>query len=245
MHEKFRDAGNRRAGPEWNGMTSVAQDEPSVFRPPTDWESVYATNPNGFTFGDEPSQLCRSAVHYFRAFGDASGQARALDLGSGEGRDTAFLAREGFHVVARDLAPTGLEKTRTLLARHSVPSRQVDLALEDVREFDYPPQAYDLALAANVYQFLPPDEVPAHIRRLQSTVKPGGICAVGVFSPDMIAWGAELNGHFTATGRDLMARFPVSDGWLVVDRTDYATYRLPEKTLASFAFVVARKGPNA
>jgi SAM-dependent methyltransferase len=225
----------------WDDMASDTPVDSLVFRPPTDWEAVYAADPNEFTFGQEPSQVCRSAVHYFRAFGGDPAQSQALDLGSGEGRDTAFLAREGFRVVARDIAPTGLEKTRTLLARHPASFERVDLALEDVRQFDYPPEAYDLALAANVYQFLSPDEVPAHIRHLQGAVKPGGICAVGVFSPDMIEWGAELDGHFTATGRDLMAWFPVAEGWLVVDRTDYATYRLPEKTLASFAFVVARK----
>ena len=43
----------------------------------------------------------------------------------------------------------------------------MDLAREDVRDFDYPAGAYDLALAANVYQFLPPDDVPGHIARLQ------------------------------------------------------------------------------
>jgi SAM-dependent methyltransferase len=225
-------------------MSFDTQDHPPVFRPPADWESVYAANPDGFTFGEEPSQLCRSAVHYFSAFGGEPGQARALDLGCGEGRDTAFLAREGFRVVARDIAPTGLVKTRALLARHSVSSEGVDLTLEDVRTFDYPMEDYDLALAANVYQFLPSEDVPLHIRCLQGTVKPGGICAVGVFSPDMIAWGAELEGNFTATGRDLAAFFPAAEGWLLLDRTDYATYRLPEKALASFAFVVARKEPR-
>ncbi len=225
-------------------MTADTQDATPVFRPPRDWEAVYAANPDGFTFGDEPSQMARSAARYFRAFSGDPAQSRALDLGSGEGRDTAFLANEGFHVTARDIAPTGLAKTRALMARYGVPGERVDLALGDVREFDYPPEAYDLTLAANVYQFLPLGDVPAHIRRLQGTVKFGGVCAVGVFSPEMKAWGAELDGHFTATGRELAAFFPPSEGWLVVDRTDYTTYRIADKTPASFAFVVARKEPR-
>lgn len=226
-------------------MTPDDADTLRGFRPPRDWEAVYAANPDGFTFGDEPSQMARSAAHYFRAFGGDPTQSRALDLGSGEGRDTAFLASQGFHVTARDIAPTGLEKTRALMVRRQIPDDRVDLALGDAQEFDYPTEAYDLALAANVYQFLPPEDVPEHIRCLQKTVRPGGVCAVGVFSPDMKAWGAELDGHFTATGNDLMTYFPASDGWLVLDRTDYAIYRIPDKTLASFAFVVARKEPSA
>lgn len=224
------------------GMNSETLDTGDAFRPPTDWEAVYAANPDGFTFGDEPSQLAQSAVRFFRAFGGDPAAGVALDLGSGEGRDTAFLASAGFRVTARDIAPTGLAKTRGLLAREGVSLERVDLAIGDVREFEYPRGAYDLALAANVYQFLAPEDVPGHIRRLQGCVKPGGVCGVGVFSPEMTEWGAELDGHFTATGRELMAMFPSAEGWLVVDRTDYATYRMDRKMLATFAFVVARKG---
>ncbi len=212
----------------------------SVFKPPTDWEAVYAASPDEYTFGEEPSQLARSAARFFLALGGDPRQARALDLGCGEGRDTAFLAQSGFHVVARDVAPTGLEKTRALLERRTVPAERVDLALSDVRAFDYPVEVYDLALAANVFQFLAPDEAPAYIARLQAATKPGGICAVGVFSPAMLAWGAEIEGHFTATADDLMARFSPK-AWRLLDRTEYWTYRIADDAMASFAFVVARK----
>ena len=77
-----------------------------------------------------------------------------------------------------------------------------------MRDFDYPPDTYDLAMAANVYQFLPPDDVPAHIARLQAATKPGGLCAVGVFSPAMAKWGAQIGGFFAATAEELLAYFP-------------------------------------
>lgn len=216
----------------------------SAFHPPLDWEPIYAADPDGFRFGTEPSQIARSALTYFNAFGGDSAQSVALDLGSGEGRDTVFLASAGFHVVARDIAPTGLVKTRLRLEKAGIPLERADLAVGDVREYTYPEAQFDLALAANVYQFLEPSEVPVHLRRLQGTVKPGGICAVGVFSPKMLAWGADLTDHFTATSDALADFFPSSEGWLLLDRTDYATYRVAEKATASFAFIVARKAPN-
>ncbi len=166
--------------------------------------------------------------------------AVALDLGSGEGRDTAFLAASGLRVVARDVSPAGLQKTLALLDRRAVSVERVDLALSDVRDFEYPPEAYDLTLAANVYQFLPPGEVPGHLGRLQAATKPGGICAVGVFSPAMTAWGVTLDGFFAATADELLTYFP-NDAWRLLDRTEYWTYRPATDSMPSFSSVVAQK----
>ena len=210
------------------------------FHPPRDWDAVYAATPEHF-FGEEPSLLARSALRFFRVFGGSPHGALALDLGCGEGRDTVFLAEAGFQVVARDVAPSGLEKTRALLARRSVPAEQVDLALEDVRSFDYPPDAYDLAMAANVYQFLPPEEAPGHLVRLQAATKLGGLCAVGVFSRAMAGWGAQIGGFFALTADELLDYFPASGGWQVLDLTEYRHYSRREDALGSWVFVVARK----
>lgn len=210
------------------------------FEPPRDWDAIFADRTSYF-FGTEPSQIAVTALRFFRAFGGDSAAASALDLGSGEGRDTAFLAAAGMRVTARDLSEVGLEKTRALLERRGIAEDHVDLARQNARTFEYPQDAYDLALAANVYQFLPPAEVPGHILRLQSTVKPGGICAVGVFSPAMARWGSSIAGFWTATADDLLAFFPEQDGWLLLDRTEYWTYRPLDKKRASFAYVIAQK----
>ena len=211
-----------------------------TFELPRQWDSIYAGTDSYF-FGTEPSQIAHTALRFFRAFGGDPDSAAALDLGSGEGRDTAFLAGSGMHVTARDVSPVGLEKTRALLTQRGIPSERVDLALSDIGAFEYPLGAYDLALAANVYQFLPPADVPSHMERLKASVQPGGICAVGVFSPAMAGWGADTRNYFTATADELLLSFPEDAGWLLLDRTEYWTYRVSDKTRMSFAYVVARK----
>ena len=211
-----------------------------TFELPRKWDSIYAGT-DGYFFGTEPSQIATTALRFFRAFGGNPNMAAALDLGSGEGRDTAFLARAGLHVTARDLSPVGLEKTRALLTQRDVPADRVDLALTDIGAFVYPAGAFDVALAANVYQFLPPAAVPGHLGKLKSSVRPGGICAVGVFSPAMAGWGADTHNYWTATADDLLAFFPENAGWLLLDRTEYWTYRVHDNTRMSFAYVVARK----
>ena len=216
----------------------------NAFQPPRDWEAVFAADPDAYFFGEEPSQIARTALHFFRTFGGDPAGSVALDLGCGEGRDTAFFAAAGLRVVALDIAPAGLAKTAALLKKRGLPRDHVDLGVGDVQDFTYPENAYDLALGANVYQFVRPEDVPGHIVRLQGATKPGGLCAVGVFSPAMLAWGAELSGLFTATPEELIAFFP-APAWRLLDRTEYWTYRPAEDTMASFTYVVARKTPHS
>jgi len=216
---------------------------PSSFQPPSNWDPIYAGT-DRYVFGTEPSQIAHTAFRFFQTFGGDPNAAKALDLGSGEGRDTAFLAGAGMHVTARDIAPSGLQKTQALLQERDIALGRVDLALGDAREFDYPTETYDLALAANVFQFLPPAEVPSYFKRLQGSTKPGGICGVGVFSPAMAGWGVEIDRYWTATADELRAFFSNDDGWLLLDRTEYWTYRPSDDLMASFAYVIARKAPT-
>lgn len=220
-------------------MTDIPKSR--ALQPPRDWEPVFASTPASSFFGREPSAIARSAFRYLRAFGMEPSTCTALDLGSGEGRDTVYLASEGMRVLSIDIAPSGIEKTRTMLEKAGVPEDRVDLRVADVLQYEYPENAFDLAMAANVFQFLSPGDARDGIRKLRRAVKPGGIAAVGVFSPSMAEWGTDLDSFFTSTPDELMSFFPASDGWLVCDRTEYWTYLVDNDTMGSWTFVVARK----
>jgi len=212
-----------------------------AFQPPTDWEQVFASTPSTSFFGREPSSIATSALRYLRAFGYDPAESIALDLGSGEGRDTVYLASTGMKVVSVDIAPSGIEKTRLMLDKAGVPADLIALRVEDVRRYDFPENTFDLAMAANVLQFLPHQDAIEGIVRLQRCAKPGGIVAVGVFSPAMEAWGTDLSGFFVASADELLKFFPLAEGWTICDRTDYWTLRVDRDMMGSFAFVVARK----
>src|SRR5580704_18989985 len=114
-------------------MTDIPKSR--AFQPPTDWEAVFASTPSTSFFGREPSSIATSAFRFLRAFGNDPASCTALDLGCGEGRDTVYLASAGMHVIARDVAPSGIEKTRVMLEKTGVPMDLVDLGVVDVREY--------------------------------------------------------------------------------------------------------------
>jgi SAM-dependent methyltransferase len=61
---------------------------------------------------------------------------RALDLGSGEGRNAVWLAEGGWKVTAVDFSPVALDKARRLAQARGV---TVDWVLADLRDYEPEP----------------------------------------------------------------------------------------------------------
>ena len=78
---------------------------------------------------------------------------RALDLGSGEGRNAVWLAERGWQVTAVDFSPVALAKARRLAQARGV---TVNWVLADLRGYQPESAAHDLILVAYVH--LPPVE---------------------------------------------------------------------------------------
>ncbi|MEK7187252.1 MAG: methyltransferase domain-containing protein [Patescibacteria group bacterium] len=99
-----------------------------------------------------------------------------LDIGSGFGRHSLFLADKGFVVTAIDTANEQL----TVL-RHKVSQLGLSMRVEkcDLRDFDSEDEQYDLILSLMVLHFLANrDEVLEAIQRMQEMTKVGGVNVV-------------------------------------------------------------------
>jgi len=57
---------------------------------------------------------------------------RALDLGSGEGRNAIWLAQQGWHVSAVDFAEAGINKARQLASEKDADKIEVNWIVSDV-----------------------------------------------------------------------------------------------------------------
>jgi len=110
---------------------------------------------------------------------------RALDLGTGEGRNAIWLAERGWQVTAVDFSAVGLAKAAELAARQGVTGiRWVEA---DLREYQPGPAAYDLVLLAYVH--LLPDEFGALLAAAVSALAPGGTLLVVGHDADNISRG--------------------------------------------------------
>ena len=98
---------------------------------------------------------------------------RALDVGTGEGRNAIWLAHRGWQVTAVDFSAVGLEKGRRLAESSHVAA---DWVHADLREYQPYESAFDLVLVA--YLQLREADLDGVLRRAAAALAPGGVLLV-------------------------------------------------------------------
>ncbi len=132
-----------------------------------------------FLFGVEPNEWLREHVAVWPPGG------RILSVADGEGRNSVWLAGQGFVVDAFDIAAVGVAKARRLAARQGV---CVNFSVADCNTYDWPQASAD-GVAAIFIQFADPAQRERLFSHLTASLKPGGILLLQGYTPKQIEFG--------------------------------------------------------
>ncbi len=162
------------------------------------WEAVFSSRPWG-KYPPEP--VIREIMRRFGRVADRSA-VRVLDLGSGPGANTWFLAREGFTVSAIDGSPCGIAQNRARLTSENL---MADLQVGDFSQhLPWTDATFDAVLDnASAYAMRAITGCFAEVRRV---LKPGGTFISLSFTDR--TWGYGLG----PKGEDAGSVSAVSDG---------------------------------
>jgi len=144
---------------------------------PVAWDVRYAGD--DYLFGTEPNEFlvaCRPLV---------PDGGRALSVADGEGRNSVWLAGEGFDVDAFDVSPVAVEKARRLAGARGV---QVRFAIADAESWSWPVASYDI-VAAIFIQFAPPVLRRRIFDRIAHALRPGGLFLLEGYRVEQLAYG--------------------------------------------------------
>jgi hypothetical protein len=141
------------------------------------WNGRFASE--GFLFGEEPNVFLRTQTHWLQR-GDS-----ILCVADGEGRNSVWLAEQGFTVTAFDFAANGVAKARRLAARRRV---TVNHQLGDVYTWPWTAVHYDAVVAVFI-QFIPPGYRDSVFIRMQAAVKPDGLFLLEGYRPQQVDYG--------------------------------------------------------
>lgn len=129
----------------------------------------------------------RSEFERFFGKMDMAG-CRALDLGAGEGRYSIYLARRGCAVTAVDFSATGLNKLKAIVAQKTLP---VVTELCDLENYVFEETAFDFVVAATILDHLDTVARCRAITGMITTLKPGALLYVNVFTTQDPGCGAD------------------------------------------------------
>jgi SAM-dependent methyltransferase len=136
---------------------------------------------------------------------------KALDVGAGTGRDAAWLAERGHHVLA--VEPVGELRHAGQALHHGRNMEWLDDSLPMLRRARARGGTFDLILCIAVWQHLPADQHELALAALSTLAAPGGrvILSIrhGPGAPNRACFAADtdrLVGTAKGNGLDLLAR---------------------------------------
>ena len=167
--------------------------------------------------------------------------AAVLDLGSGSGELLTRRLAGRFRVTGVELSSRMVE-----LARRNVP--EATFVRGDMASVEFPPESFDGVCAFYSLTHLPPEELPAVLRRVAAWLRPGGlfVASMGVTEdPGSVEddWIAGIPMYFAARSAEKNERLVEGAGLRVESaRPESITEEGGE---ATFLWVVARKPGRA
>jgi SAM-dependent methyltransferase len=144
------------------------------------WDALYAKQKAGFDHSVFLAHMAASRT-----------PGRALDIGSGEGRNALLLASQGWDVTGFDISPVAIKLAHEAARQHGV---KLTLSVADVDTFDYGVGQWDLV--AGMYMH---DMITRNARKIVASLKPGGMLVIEGFHKDFNqrGVGGETYGYAT------------------------------------------------
>lgn len=143
-----------------------------------DWPGYFAA-----VEGKPPRETLIAAADFLEERPAPNGARFAVDLGCGEGRDTAELLRRGWRVLAIDGQPLAIELLRKRVAASEV--ARLETRCQPFEDLTLP--ECDLVNASFSLPFCQPQHFDALWSKIRRAIRPGG-CFAGQLFGDRDAW---------------------------------------------------------
>jgi 2-polyprenyl-3-methyl-5-hydroxy-6-metoxy-1,4-benzoquinol methylase len=129
-----------------------------------------------YIFGTQANTwLTRQASHLPQS-------GRVLAVADGEGRNSVWLAQQGYEVDAFDIADIGVEKARKLASTSGV---SVNFQVSSAEDWSWQPHHYDVVVAIFI-QFADPDTRAVLFANMIKTLNSGGVLLLQGYTPKQL-----------------------------------------------------------
>ena len=134
------------------------------------YNKIYSENEKTFG-GGKPEKVVSDITKY-----KTSGLV--LELGAGEGRNSLFLAEQGFEVTAQDISQVGVEKLNKAAQEKGL---NIQAEVKDIRTLDTD-QHYDVFVCTYVLHHLSREDAISLIKQMQEHTNEDGLNTITTFT---------------------------------------------------------------
>jgi cyclopropane fatty-acyl-phospholipid synthase-like methyltransferase len=125
----------------------------------------------------EPQELKPSPL--VARFAGEMQKGPVLDIGFGNGKDSLFLASQGFKVTALSIDKKAAENLEKLKKEKGL---KIEIKNQDIRQFSFSDNYYTAIIAMNTLFFLSKNEFLSIIEKIKNSLKPGGVVIISSFT---------------------------------------------------------------
>ena len=178
------------------------------------WSQRYESAGEDYLFGTEPNRFLARRANLLQ------NGATALSIADGEGRNSVWLAEQGWRVTAVEIAPVAIEKARRLAAGRGV---EVNFLLADMLAPDWPPdeltEHFDWVVGIFI-QFVNGAERERQFAVMKQLARPGGRILLQGYTPKQLDYrtGGPSQVENLYTARFLRQAF---SGWQIEELVEY------------------------
>ena len=143
-----------------------------------DWESLYRDS----ALSELPWHSERPSEHLIKLVNsNRIRKGRALDVCSGAGVNSVYLAKKGFEVTGIDISKTAVELSRKRAQKAGV-TDNCSFVWGDVLTSPLPKDRFDFIFDRGCYHHMPPEAKAEFVRRVCAALKSGGRYLLTCFS---------------------------------------------------------------
>lgn len=154
------------------------------------YNKIYSTNQPTFG-GGVPVPLVKKLLKYLPS-------GKVLELGAGEGRNSLFLAQNGFDARAIDSSSVGIDK---LLRNAQQMGVSIRAEVGDITELEIE-EKYDAVVCTFVFHHIKKSKAPQLLQYIKNVVREGGFVVITAFTKDGEFYAKDSSGEHFYPGHD-------------------------------------------
>ncbi|MCW8854365.1 MAG: class I SAM-dependent methyltransferase [Gammaproteobacteria bacterium] len=139
------------------------------------WDERYSADE--YAYGKQPNDFLVESINKIPA-------GKVLCLADGEGRNSVYLAEQGFEVTSVDSSAPGMQKADQLASERGV---EINTVVSDLSNFDIKAESWDAVIS--IFCHLPPQLRKTVHKKVVSGLKTGGVLILEAYTPEQLMLG--------------------------------------------------------